>query len=194
MTRVQKAIVFGLRGALVVTALCLGVVCLANPEYKKYGGVLASLILPFLPVIVERLFRARISFRLQMIYYVFLFVALFLGIDMDFYKTVPHFDKVIHLLSGVLSVVLGYYVLRFFKIKGSRLFRALFMVCFAMAIAVLWEFFEFFCDKFLGQSMQQLVSVGVDDTMLDLLMAFVGSVIGAILLVSRDNLDFLDKD
>ena len=59
-----------------------------------------------------------------------------------------------------------------------------------MAIAVLWEFFEFSCDKLLGQSMQQLISVGVDDTMFDLLSATLGGVIGAIWIINLKNLDF----
>ena len=177
-----------------MVALLLGVLCVVDPEYNKYGGVLAALFLPFLPLVVERLFKMTITFRLQMIYYVFLFVSLFLGICMDFYKEVPHFDKAIHFLSGALLVVLGYYVLKFFKVKGSRLFRGIFLVCFAMMVAVIWEFFEFFCDQFLGQSMQQLVSVGVEDTMIDLLVAFLGSVMGAFWLANRDDLGFLEKD
>ena len=64
---------------------------------------------------------------------------------------------------------------------------------FSMAIAVLWEFFEFGCDKFLGQSMQQLVSVGVDDTMFDLLAATIGAAIGGYLLIIPHFVDYLEE-
>lgn len=192
--RAENTILIFIRVALVLIGVLFGVICMIDPEYNKYGGVLASLVLPFLPVFVEKLFRIKIALRLQLVYYVFLFVALFMGIDMDMYKNLPYFDKAIHLLSGVLSILLGHYALIFFKMdKGSPLFRAVFVVCFALAIGVMWEFFEFACDKLLGQSMQQLVSVGVDDTMYDLIAATIGAVAGSIWLVKQKNLRFLEK-
>lgn len=195
MRRTHAVILWGIRVVLVAIALLFGVRCLVDPGYTKYGAVLASLALPFLPVVAERLFKVKIAFRLQVIYYVFLFVAQFMGIDMDFYKSWPAFDKVTHLISGVLSVLLAHYVLVFFKMEkgGSKLFRVFFMVCFAMAVGVVWEFFEFGCDKLLGQRMQQLISVGVDDTMLDLLAATVGAVVGSVWLVGQKSLRFFEK-
>jgi hypothetical protein len=56
----------------------------------------------------------------------------------------------------------------------------------------LWEFFEFACDKLLGQSMQQLVSIGVDDTMYDLIMAFIGSLIGGFMLTNAKFVAYID--
>lgn len=183
-----------IRVALVIIAALFGVLCLVEPEYNKYGGVLASFVLPFLPVFVEKLFRVKVSLKLQLIYYVFLFVSLYMGINMDLYKTVPFFDKVVHLLSGALSILLGHYALVFFKMERSpKLFRAVFMVCLAVTIGVIWEFFEFGCDKLLGQSMQQLVSVGVDDTMYDLLAATAGAILGSVWMVNQKNLKFLEK-
>lgn len=194
MPKICRNLIYCIRFALFILALCLGILCLVDPGYTKYGGVLASLFFPFLPPILEKLLKIKISFRLQLVYYIFLFIALFLGIDLDFYKTVPQFDKIIHFISGFLSVILGYYVLTFFKAqKNQRAFRICFLICFAMAIAVLWEFFEFACDKLLGQSMQQLISVGVDDTMFDLLSATIGAIIGAVWITHLKNLDFLDK-
>ena len=194
MPKPYRYLIFAIRAALVLLATILALRCLIDPNYHKYGGVLASFILPFLPPILEKLMHFKISFRLQLIYYIFLFVSLFLGIDLDFYKFVPQFDKAVHFISGFLSVILGHYVLIFFHAhKTSRAFRCFFLVCFTMAIAVLWEFFEFACDKLLGQSMQQLISVGVDDTMFDLLSATIGGIIAACWIVRLKNLDFLEK-
>ena len=139
--------------------------------------------------------KNKMTFRIQLLYYIFLFVALDLGICMDLYKTVPYFDKVVHFGSGVLSAIVGYYAIVFFKAeKTSQIFRSLFIIFTCIAIAVAWEFFEFACDKFLGQSMQQLVSVGVDDTMFDLLAATGGAIIGAILFTSPAFVGKLEKN
>jgi hypothetical protein len=53
---------------------------------------------------------------------------------------------------------------------------------FSMAIATAWEFFEFAMDKFFGFCMQQLISVGLDDTMFDLLAATIGAAFGGWLM------------
>jgi uncharacterized membrane protein YwzB len=172
--------------SLIILAFALLIRLIVDPEYNKLGGIIASLILPFLPNIARKLFKAEMSFRLQLTYYIFLFAALFLGINFDFYKTVPHFDKLMHLISGVLSVIIAWYALRFFKADStSKPFQAVFIICFCVAIAVAWEFFEFGCDKLLGQNMQQLVSEGVDDTMFDLIAATIGACIGTMILMSR---------
>ena len=41
------------------------------------------------------------------------------------------------------------------KFKLSPIFLAVVAFCFSMTIGVLWEFFEFFCDVFLGMDMQK---------------------------------------
>ena len=101
----------------------------------------------------------------------------------DFYVFVPFFDKIVHFLSGVATALIGHYAVEYFNAqRRPRLFRALFIIFFSMAIALTWEFFEFACDKLLGQNMQQLISTGVDDTMFDLLSATIGAVIGGWLM------------
>ena len=195
MNKVERAIVYAIRACFVILAALFLVRIIIDPNYNKWGGVIAGVGLPFLPVIIEKLYKSRISFRIQLVYYIFLFVALDLGICLDWYKTAPCFDKIIHFGSGILSALVGYYGLVYFKIKKApRGFKFLFIISVCALVAVGWECFEFCCDKFLGQSMQQLVSVGVDDTMFDLISAFVGSLIGATLMTIPSFVKMLEKD
>lgn len=185
MTKLNRILIMSIRACFIVFALLCLIWILVDPNYNKWGGVLAGIGLPFLPVIIEKLFGTKISFRIQLAYYIFLFIALDLGICLDLYKTVPFFDKVVHFGSGALSTLVGYYAIIYFKAtRTPRVFRALFVMFTSVTIAVAWEFFEFSCDKFLGQSMQQLVSVGVDDTMFDLLSATLGALLGGTLLAA----------
>lgn len=182
MTKTHKAIILFLQGAMFSLALFLIFYSFVHPEYNKIGGTLAGIVLPFLPQIIAKIFKIKLTFTVQFVYLAFLFVALFLGINFDFYKTVPYFDKITHLASGVLSVLLGHFTLHYFKATNTKkLFQAIFIIFMSITIAVLWEFFEFACDKLLGQSMQQLISIGVDDTMYDLLAATGGAIIGTII-------------
>ena len=195
MNKVERAIIYAIRACFVILAALFLVRIIIDPNYNKWGGVIAGVGLPFLPVIIEKLYKSRISFRIQLVYYIFLFVALDLGICLDWYKTAPCFDKIIHFGSGILSALVGYYGLVYFKIKKApRGFKFLFIISVCALVAVGWECFEFCCDKFLGQSMQQLVSVGVDDTMFDLISAFVGSLIGATLMTIPSFVKMLEKD
>ena len=195
MNKIERAIIYILRAAFVGLAIFFLVRILVDPNYNKWGGVIAGLALPFLPPVVEKVYKSHISFRIQLVYYVFLFISLDLGICLDWYKTAPYFDKIVHFGSGVLSALVGYYALVYFKVmKNPRGFKILFIVSLCMLIAVGWECFEFCCDKFLGQHMQQLVSVGVDDTMFDLLAAAAGSIIGAALMTTPRFVKMLEKN
>lgn len=154
-----------------------------DPDYDKLAGVIFSIILPFGPLVFNKIFKVEIPFRFQITYFLFLFAALFLGIDLDFYRNVPFYDKIVHLVSGALSVIVAWYTLLLFGAENTKpVFRVVFIICFCMAVAVLWEFFEFACDKLLGQSMQQLIQHGVDDTMYDMLAATIGAIVGVFAL------------
>ena len=195
MNKIERAILYILRAAFVGLAIFFLVRILTDPNYNKWGGVIAGLALPFLPPVVEKVYKSHISFRIQLVYYVFLFISLDLGICLDWYKTAPYFDKAVHFGSGVLSALVGYYALVYFKVmKNPRGFKILFIVSLCMLIAVGWECFEFASDKFLGQHMQQLISVGVDDTMFDLLAAAAGSIIGAVLMTTPRFVKMLEKN
>lgn len=194
MSKFYRRILILIKVCLLIYAVLTGVRCFVDPEYSKYGGFLAGLFLPFVPNIIEKIFKCKFSFKIELLYYAFVFVALDMGICMDLYKTVPFFDKAVHFCSGVFSALVGHYVLVYFKAnKTPKIFKAMFIMFFSMAIGVIWEFFEFGCDKFLGQSMQQLVSVGVDDTMFDLLCATLGAGLGGYLLIIPNFVEYLEK-
>ena len=195
MNKNERAILYTIRACFVILAILFQVRIFIDPGYSKWGGVIAGLALPFLPPVVEKVYKSHISFRIQLIYYIFLFFSLTLGFCMDWYKTAPFFDKAVHFGSGVLSALIGYYALVYFKVtKNPRGFKILFIVSLCMLVAVGWECFEFASDKFLGQNMQQLVSVGVDDTMYDLIAAGLGSVIGAALMTTPSFVKMLEKN
>ncbi len=194
MTKIRRILLTTIKIALLVYAMLVGVRCFVDPEYSKYGGFIAGLFLPFVPNIISKIYKCKFSFRLELLYYMFVFVALDMGICMDLYKTVPYFDKAVHFCSGVFSALVGHYALVYYKAnKTPNFFKAMFIMFFSMALAVIWELFEFGCDKFLGQSMQQLVSVGVDDTMFDLLAATLGAALGGYLLIIPNFVEFLEK-
>ncbi|MBR6810826.1 hypothetical protein IKM56_00075 [Candidatus Saccharibacteria bacterium] len=194
MNKTRKIVLLTFKISIIVMAIVFLFRCIFDPNYSKWGGVIAGVILPFLPEIFSKLFRIKISYRVELMYYIFLILALSLGISADLYKTVPLYDKAVHTLSGAGTALIGFYMLRYFKAeKTPAVFRGMFMIFFSISVAVAWEFFEFFCDKCLGQHMQQLVTTGVDDTMLDMLVATIGAIIGGVLMANKKVQNFLEK-
>ena len=194
MNKTRKIVLLTFKISIIVIAIAFLFRCIFDPNYSKWGGVIAGVILPFLPEIFSKLFRIKISYRVELMYYIFLILALSLGISADLYKTVPLYDKAVHTLSGAGTALIGFYMLRYFKAeKTPAVFRGMFMIFFSISVAMAWEFFEFFCDKCLGQHMQQLVTTGVDDTMLDMLVATIGAIIGGVLMANKKVQNFLEK-
>lgn len=194
MNKTRKIVLLTFKISIIVMAIVFLFRCIFDPNYSKWGGVIAGVILPFLPEIFSKLFRIKISYRVELMYYIFLILALSLGISADLYKTVPLYDKTVHTLSGAGTALIGFYMLRYFKAeKTPAVFRGMFMIFFSISVAVAWEFFEFFCDKCLGQHMQQLITTGVDDTMLDMLVATIGAIIGGVLMANKKVQNFLEK-
>lgn len=143
--------------AVVLSILfALGTVCMLLVT-KSQAHLILALITPLLlllPAAVERLFRCRICLS---VYLFALFYALgpMLGESWKLYYTVPWWDKMLHTFGGVLFAIVGYYLFFLLTKHSDRYFAAaVFGLCFSMAVAVAWEFWEFFMDCFLGMDMQ----------------------------------------
>lgn len=103
--------------------------------------------------------------------------------------------RVLHALSGAMLGALGFSVLTFLnKAEGipvsmSPAFAALFTFCFALALDVLWEIYEFTVDALFQTNMQKYALEGgealagqaaLQDTMGDLIVDFIGALAIAI--------------
>lgn len=82
-----------------------------------------------------------------------------LGSCYNVYTTIPFFDTFLHGLSGVLFGCLGFGLAeRFFgKAEDKKSFFGclFFAVCFSLAIAVIWEIFEYACNVMFGFDMEE---------------------------------------
>ena len=174
--------------------------------WHKLPSYLVTIILPFIPDLIEKI-NLHTSTKLRLAYSSFLVIAMVLGIDLDWYKTLiifgnPSYDKIVHTLSGVFSAFLAKEILdnvydgkdsavkststssiSAVKIKKySTAFAFLFIVSFVFFIAAAWECFEFFYDQLCGGHMQELNAPGVGDTMGDIISAGIGALIFAFFL------------
>ena len=125
----------------------------------------ATLLLAALPMLMEKLLRCRITLPVY-IFALAYAIGPMLGHCWKLYYTVPIWDKLLHISGGVMFAILGAYLFDLLAKKNALpIVRILFTLCFSIAIAVLWEFFEFGADIFLGMDMQ-------DDTIIHSLTSY----------------------
>ena len=142
----------------------------------KDASILITITLPY---IIEKIFKTKISIVIKTTYIVFIFIAQFLGVTVELYNHISWFDKFTHWLSGIITALLSLSLLSKFKLynKKNVLFNIIWMISITLAIASLWECFEYGANILFGGDAQRVATTGVNDTMQDIIVAFIGSII-----------------
>jgi len=151
-------------------------------------GVVAML----LPGFLARRIRLSIPSAMILAYAAFIYCAIFLAEVRRFYITVPHWDTILHTFSGIAIGALGFSIVSILNDSDttaftlSPFFVALFAFCFALAIGVIWEFYEFTMDSLFDWNMQTYAlesgepfigQAALVDTMKDLIVDAVGALV-----------------
>lgn len=163
-----------------VLLLILSAGAMATELWSLAFVCLATLVLSYAPLWLAR--WARVEVPPGFVAAIVLFVAgtLFLGEAFDFYNRFWWWDIAMHGGSAVGFGLIGF-VLVFIMFQGDRFAAppiavAFFGFCFALAVGVVWEIFEFGMDQVFGLNMQKS---GLMDTMGDLIIDTFGALIGS---------------
>jgi len=154
-------------------------------EQGLYKNLIIISIIPvmLIPTLLNKLFKMKINPEIELVYLIFIFFAHFLGTILNFYYKLEIYDKVMHGLSGVMTSILAIILLVKSKSydKNPLWVNILFIICVTLSVAAFWEFFEFINDNLFNKDAQKVISTGVDDTMIDMIMAFIGSIIYSVI-------------
>ena len=149
--------------ALIILALVRAVF---RREYQSVFLCALSLGLMVLPSILSKKLKVVLPSTLEIIILLFIYAAEILGEMNAFYVRVPHWDTMLHTINGFLCAAIGFCLVDMmnrnerFSFRLSPLYLAIVSFCFSMTVGVLWEFFEFAGDYFLGMDMQNDIVVG----------------------------------
>lgn len=121
---------------------------------------LLSLILLFAPLFIQNKFEITLPNDLEIAIYLFIISAEILGEIDNFFGIIPYWDIILHTINGFLATAVGFSLVDLLNknsknINLSPFYLCLVAFCFSMTIGVLWEFFEYSCDKFLNVDMQK---------------------------------------
>lgn len=124
-------------------------------QYGRLPMAVVTLLLVAAPLVMERLLGVHIALP------VFIFTLLYavgpmLGFCYNLYYHVPWWDKMLHIFGGVAFALLGLFLFEKFADpqRVRRWMTVVFALCFSMAVAVGWEFFEYGMDTLFGMDMQ----------------------------------------
>ena len=146
-------------------------------NYESVFLCALSLALLILPSILQKRLYITLPSTLEIVILLFIFAAEILGALASFYVRVPNWDTMLHTVNGFLCAAVGFALVDMinrnerFSLKLSPVYLAIVAFCFSMTVGVLWEFFEFAADRFLGLDMQKdtvlsaIGSVALDPTM-----------------------------
>lgn len=139
-----------------------------------------AFLITLLPAFIRRNYRVYLPLEFDFFLVLFVFASLFLGEMQSYYERFWWWDVVLHTSAGILMGLIGFslvFVLNRHarvEVMLSPFFMALFAFCFAEAIGVIWEVFEFAMDSFFGMNMQKS---GLVDTMWDLIVNTMGAAL-----------------
>ncbi len=157
-----------------------------------------------LPAFLERKWSFAIPNYMYILYFIFLYCAIYLGEVRSFYYLIPHWDDILHAFSGAMLGAFGFTLVSTLnfsekvKVELSPLFVCLFSFCFALAVGAAWEIYEFTGDSLFGLNMQKFrtadgtLLIGQDalsDSMKDLII----DAVGAFIVVTIGYLSMLEK-
>lgn len=157
---------------------------------------LLGLFVMMIPSIIERRFSINIPNTMEVLYFIFLYCAIYLGEVRNFYYLIPHWDTILHAFSAAMLGALGFSLVNILnnaerlKVNLSPLFVALFAFCFALAAGAIWEIYEYSFDGLLSLNMQKFaledgtLLVGhqaLSDTMYDIIVDAVSALITSII-------------
>ena len=168
-------IIFGVWGLLhdSVTQFLMGLFAIAFTHlwdmFQLFGG---------------KSFITRVTYQAQTMLNIFICFGVVIGYVLNTKTNFAYVDILEHFISGIVASYFAYDFAVAFQGRSRHLspgLASLFALCFSCFILVGWEFYEFTMDRLYGYTLQVspiLSEDGLVDTMIDMILAGAGSVIG----------------
>lgn len=149
---------------------------------QAIGMGVVALITPWILPLALKILRLKATNEIYILNIIFVYFASLIGSCFRGY-TVPFFDKIVHFFSGILismvAVMIYSWIKQEEKVKDKKdvCVLYLFIQTTNLAVAALWEFYEYFMLIFFNNDCINHFTTGVHDSITDMLCAFVGGLI-----------------
>lgn len=165
--KTENNIITGIKKNPLVSAvwICLFAFCLVSFIIACVQGVwndtvVAAGTVLFIcgPALCEKALHITLSPLTKIIFMLYAVSGPLMGNVYHLYYLLPWWDKFLHLLCGIMFTIFGLQLPELADASNARhstVLKCICGFCFAMAIGVVWEFFEFACDMLVGTDMQR---------------------------------------
>ncbi len=156
----DKKIIFTFLSLYILVIISM-IIQLIIGNFQNALYCILALILFLIPYIIDKKTRISLPNTLEIIILFFIFSTTILGEIRNFYTTFPHWDTMMHTLSGIICAVIGFSLVNILNdsnrsfMRLSPVFVCLVAFCFSMTVGILWEFFEFVGDFYFNKDMQK---------------------------------------
>ena len=173
--------------------------------------IIANLLATFAITLLHLVFPkeslfGKINYRLQSWICLIVFTGSYMGNYIFVYNNLPRFDLFLHFISGPIAVAAGYYAIKTFRTPQNKkdvLLSVIYAFCLSCFIIPFWEVFEFIGDflfgsanqgfywvpgdnsfffKLFGRGLENRMLYYLFDTVYDVLLALLTTVISAVWL------------
>ena len=156
-------------------------IALSLGEYSQVFTGVIGLFLTMVPAIATRKWSITLPWQINLLIAFLLYLHVAGEIQGFYLMYYPYYDKIAHLIAGITVSILAFVIVllldRFSRLNLSRWMIVGFIIIAAMAMEGFWEIYEWLFDTFLGTNLQH----GLDDTMLDMIFVFIGSIVVALI-------------
>ncbi|HEX7069554.1 MAG TPA: hypothetical protein VF190_02060 [Rhodothermales bacterium] len=156
---------------------------LFEKEWLTAFLALGAFAVTLVPAYLRRSLRVYLPLEFDFVLIWFIFASLILGEVRSYYERFWWWDLALHTSAGMVNGMVGFALVFILNrheqvaVALSPIFVAIFSFCFAQAIGVIWEVFEFTMDGLFGMNMQKS---GLVDTMSDLIVNTIGAAVVSI--------------
>lgn len=174
-------VLWTLRVTLVLTIVAETV----EGELLSAAEALVALLLCTLPGTLLRRERGPSPLDIEIVLLLIAVGNCTFGVAANFYRSLPYYDKVLHLANPVALAFYGLLLLADGGDSGLNKTAPVALVVLAVlaitGVSAIWELLEYGSDQFFGSTTQGSPTMApLDDTMWDLLLSTLGALLGAI--------------
>jgi len=145
--------------------------------------LIANMLTLWAPALLILITRMNLSDGFQIGFAIFITASSLVGSALGGYATIPNWDTIVHVYSGTLLAWFGFVIAGWAEASMKKplplWFKNIVAFMTPLALASVWEIYEYASDVFLGTKMQ---AGGLEDTIVDMVAALLGA--GVALIVS----------
>lgn len=156
----KEKICFAIKFLLISIVLFTIVRTLIIRKYDMTFIAILTLFVFSLPYIVSKIFKIKFPSTLEIVIFLFAFLAQIMGDVYDLYIIIPWWDDFLHFICGMMFIEIGLFFISIIirnnpKININLHLKFVISFCFTITILVFWECFEYGIDRILKTDTQK---------------------------------------